>query len=174
MPSDRPFIPVMIEPLGDDHNRAAFSCGRDYIDRQFHSRLDSQIKDNLARAFVAVEPGKKEILGFYVLRSHEIEAYRVPDQWGGMIETHTLGSVPSAFIALFATRERVQGRGIGRAMMADALRRIKRTSLETMGIYAVVLDALDQQAFAFYEKLGFQALDPHCPMRMFYPVSQIP
>ena len=59
-------------------------------------------------------------------------------------------------------------------MMADALRRIRRTSQQAMGLYAVVLDAIDQKAFDFYYDLGFRALDPSRELRMFYPVSQIP
>ena len=174
MQFDRPTIKVRIEPLGDHHNRAAFCCGNDYIDVQFHRNLVQQQTAGLTRAFAAVGPDKTEVLGFYALKSHEIATWNAPEKWAEIITEHTLSGLPAAYISLFATHQRVQGRGIGRMMMADALRRIKRTSTDAMGLFAIVLDAIDQKACDFYSDLGFQALDPNNHFRMFYPVANIP
>lgn len=108
------------------------------------------------------------------MNAHEIEAYDIPAPWQDLIGEHSLGAIPAVYIALFATKERFQGRGVGRAMMGDALRRVKKTSELSMGIFAVVLDAIDQNAFDFYQKIGFSSLDSDRSLRMFYRVSDIP
>ena len=94
MPSDRPRIRVVIEPLGQHHGRAAFCCGNDFIDGQFHRSVVRQQENGVLQVFAAVEPGKTDVLGFYAMRSHEIEAHFVPANWNGLLIEHTLGGLP--------------------------------------------------------------------------------
>jgi len=51
----------------------------------------------------------------------------------------------------------LQGKGIGKKMMSDALHRVHRASKE-IGIYGLYLDA-DSNATNFYLSLGFTRLD---------------
>jgi ribosomal protein S18 acetylase RimI-like enzyme len=173
-PSSRSPLQVNIESFKDSHDASTFSCGNAYIDRKLRTDVMPMHKLNLTRAFAAVAPGQTEVLGFYSMMPHEILPYSTPKAWEHLISDHSLGAIPAAYITLFATRERCQGRGIGKYMMADALRRIKRTSQEAMGIFAVVLDAADQKAFDFYLKIGFLDMGTERSFRMYYPVSKIP
>lgn len=173
-PLSRPRLSIHIQPFSSAHDASSFSCGNAYIDRKLRNDVMPMHELNLCRAFVAVEPGKNEVLGFYSMMPHSIEPTDVPDQWQHLITNHTLSSISAAYIALFATRERCQGRGVGKLMMTDALRRIKKASDEALGIYAVILDAIDQKAFDFYLSFGFQDISNSRSMRMFYLVSQIP
>ena len=55
--------------------------------------------------------------------------------------------------------------------MADALRRVVRAS-ESLAVYAVVVDAKDERASKFYERLGFIRL-PDSERRLFFPTSAV-
>lgn len=64
-----------------------------------------------------------------------------------------------------------QGRGSGELLLLDAL---KRSALlaEHLGIYAVVVDALNEKAQGFYQKYGF-AETADDPMRLYLPIKKI-
>ncbi|MCY3769919.1 MAG: GNAT family N-acetyltransferase [Gammaproteobacteria bacterium] len=62
--------------------------------------------------------------------------------------------VPVMILARLAVARTHQGRGVGRALVQDALLRTLRVA-EIAGIRAVSVHALDRQAAAFYEHLGF-------------------
>ena len=86
--------------------------------------------------------------------------------------------VPAAYLSTFGVDRSVQGRGLGRVLLADALRRVAIVS-EQMGIAAVVLDVLDDgdgeavdKRVRFYERFGFTAF-PSQPMRMFLPIKTV-
>ena len=54
-----------------------------------------------------------------------------------------------------ATDERWEGRGIGRAMLRDAILRTIEAS-EIAGIAAILVHAISPEAKAFYQKYGFR------------------
>ncbi|MDI6793633.1 MAG: GNAT family N-acetyltransferase [bacterium] len=62
--------------------------------------------------------------------------------------------IPTAHLDQIAVDRRVQGQGLGAALLFDALRRSARVS-EELGIYAVTVDALDHKAKSFYAQYGF-------------------
>lgn len=71
----------------------------------------------------------------------------------------------------------MQGRGLGTALMIDAMKRCLSIS-EQMGAAAIVLDVLKDENFhrrqAFYEQLGFLPMgDPDMPHRCFIPMSEV-
>ena len=65
----------------------------------------------------------------------------------------------------------MHGRGMGGFLLCDALSRSLDLS-EKLGIYAVVVDALDAEAKTFYQRFGFTALTDN-EMRLFLPLSTI-
>jgi len=58
-------------------------------------------------------------------------------------------------IARLAVDQRWQGRGLGSAVLRDALRRTLGAAAE-IGIRAVLVDAIDENAAAFYRSYGFE------------------
>ena len=70
-------------------------------------------------------------------------------------------TAPGAYLSMVGVDLSVQGRGLGRALLVDALRRIEADS-RTLGIKAIVLDVIDDggadallRRLRFYERLGF-------------------
>jgi len=79
---------------------------------------------------------------------------------------------------MFGVDETYQGRGLGRVLLADALKRAARVS-EEIGLAVVILDVLDdgdaeavEKRYRFYEAFGFISF-PSRRLRMFIPTATI-
>ncbi len=67
--------------------------------------------------------------------------------------------------------ESVKGHGVGSLLLMDAMARCARVSEEIGGV-AIVVDALDDDVVAFYERFGFQRFEPGLP-RLFIPMATV-
>lgn len=70
-----------------------------------------------------------------------------------------------------AVAESHQGMGLGSILLADALQRIAQAS-QVMAVYAVVVDALNDQAAEFYRQFGFIPM-PSQPLKLFLPMESV-
>jgi GNAT superfamily N-acetyltransferase len=68
-------------------------------------------------------------------------------------------NVPLLLVGRLAVDRQWQGRGIGSALLADALRRCLAAS-EIAGVRGVIAHAIDELAAGFYQRHGFI----HCPL----------
>jgi len=115
-------------------------------------------------------PTRKTALGFYALHNMDIEADVVPPRLGAKLRRNS--QVGAVYIAMLAVASNHQGKGLGSLLLASALKRIKRPG-DDSGIWAVVLDALNDRAQEFYERHGFPPLIPS-QRRLFLPLGSIP
>ncbi len=69
--------------------------------------------------------------------------------------------IPVVVLGRLAVDQTLRGQGIGRALVRDACLRVVQAA-DTIGIRGVLVQALSEDAKAFYEKLGFEpsGLDP--------------
>jgi predicted N-acetyltransferase YhbS len=65
--------------------------------------------------------------------------------------------VPVAVLARLAVDLSVKGQGLGRSLIGDALTRCVSLS-DQIGIHAVFVEAIDDEAVRFYERFGFVPL----------------
>lgn len=63
------------------------------------------------------------------------------------------------------------GHGIGKMLLADAIKRTLAVS-DQIAIYAIVVDAIDENARGFYEQFSFTRLSDDIP-RLFLPLKSI-
>lgn len=68
-----------------------------------------------------------------------------------------------------AVDQNFKGQGLGGALLADALDRAIRSEIAA---YALVVDAKDELAAAFYRHHGFIAL-PDAPLTLFLPLATV-
>ena len=85
-----------------------------------------------------------------------------------MNETVTIPKVPAAVLDRLAIDRRRQGRGLGETLLLDAIRRVVRASA-TIAVYAVIVDAKNDRARAFYQRYGFRAFTA-APRRLLLPL----
>lgn len=107
------------------------------------------------------------MLGFYSLSTFSLTADELPDHIGRRLPRY--GAIPAVLIGRLARDIRTRGQGMGELLLADAIARILATS-ESVTVFAIVVDAKDRAAKAFYESFGFQPF-PSRPMRLFLPTA---
>ncbi len=108
------------------------------------------------------------VLGFYTAVSSEIDSQMLPPPLSKGLPRYP---APAIRVGRLAVDKRYQGRGIGIALLVDALQRAERLSNE-VGIYGVVVDAKDDQAVRFYQKYGFHPL-ANKPQTLFLAIKTI-
>ena len=159
---------LLIEPLGARQARAGFSCGEPALDSYLARQASQEIRRRVAQVFVGIDPGAdaSTIQGYYTLSAASFAKEGLPPPLAGRLPHYP---VPAALLGRLAVDRACQGRGIGEALLMDALRRVVRVSLG-MAVYAIVVDAKNDAARAFYERYGFRALIDG-PRRLFLPVG---
>ena len=155
-----------IKPLGKQHDRGAFSSGRPEIDDWFRRRAGQDERRNVARVFVAVDD-RLGIVGFYSLSSYTLALADLPEDLSRKLPRYD--AVPAARIGRLARDARVRGQGVGEVLLADAVRRILGAA-RSVAVFAIVVDAKDDSAAAFYRRFGFQPF-PLQPRRLFLLTS---
>ena len=157
-----------IERLGPDDVREGFDCGKPSLNDFLLALVSQYEKRNLGRTYVAHQDGDRRVLGYYTLASGSIDAESLPAKQARKLPRH---AVPVVLLARLAVDRSVHGRGLGGFLLRDALNRSLDLS-EKLGIHAVVVDALDAEANAFYQRFGFLPLTDD-DMRLFLPLSTI-
>lgn len=154
-------MPLTIEPLGPHHDRREFTCGQPDLDGWFHERASQDEKRNLARVFVAID--EDGVAGFYSLSSYTLALADLPPDLARKLPRYD--ALPAALVGRLARAERVRGQGIGELLMADAIRRTLSAG-QSVAVYAILVDAKDEHASAFYQRFGFRPF-PMRPARLF-------
>jgi GNAT superfamily N-acetyltransferase len=155
------------------HDRSAFSCGFTPIDNFLKSSLSDQIKGGLVTAWVATSEDDPAVLGFYTLSAMAVRAIDGPTKW----QRSGVPDIPVIYIRAVAVRKDIQGKGLGTALLLDAMKR-SLVITEQLGAAAITLDVLEDQHFEqrwkFYIDLGFRPLgDPDNPRRVFIPMADV-
>jgi ribosomal protein S18 acetylase RimI-like enzyme len=159
-------IAVVVEPLGGWHDRAKFSCGHADLDDWFRRRAGQDERRNIARVFVAVH-SELGMVGFYSLGTFKVDLDELPEEIARRLPRYD--GIPTALIGRLARDVRVRGQGVGEILLADALRRILNAA-RSLAVFAIMVDAKDDRAVAFYETYGFRRF-PLRPNRLFLLAS---
>jgi predicted N-acetyltransferase YhbS len=158
---------MIFEKLERRHDRQRFDCGVESVNRYLRESARQHASKDLSLTFVLVEePGDAQILGFFTLLMSSVETEIIPQK--GLPPG---GTYPVVLLAQFGVDTRFQGRGLGRDLLYEALWRSLQAA-EHVGCAAVVLDAIDEKALAFYTALGFHALSDD-PRHVWMPMSTI-
>ena len=143
-----------IEALADDHERAAFSCGKASLDVFLRTQAGQYARKDIGQTFVAVRPASRAVIGYYTLAASALEYASLPAALGKRLPRHP---VPTVLLGRLAVDASAHGNGLGRGLLADALRRVLRIADE-LGVFAVHVHALDEDAVAFYSRFEFISL----------------
>jgi GNAT superfamily N-acetyltransferase len=158
--------PFRIEALSSSHDRAGFSSGVEPLDRYFVTQVTQDIRRRVAACFVAVEQANGAIVGYYTIAASSIPLTDITQDIAKRLPRYPL--VPAVRVGRLAVAESHQGKGLGAAMLVDAIGRALRSEIPA---YAIVVDAKDDRAAAFYKHHGFIAFTS-APMTLFVPLAQ--
>lgn len=143
-----PAEPFVVERLDADHDLAAFSCGQDALDRWLLRTARTAAAAGTAATYVMLD-GRRHVVGFYALAIGSVGHSEAPSR----LRRGMPDPVPVVVLARLAIAQEAQGSGLGGALLVDALRRAVRGGRE-LGARAVVVDATDDRAAAFYAHFG--------------------
>lgn len=159
---------LVVEPLGPHHDRAAFFCGEPILDAYLQRQASQDIRRRVAQVFVALGDSPGRIAGYYSLSATSFEKDELPPTSAKRLPHYP---VPAAILGRLAVDRALQGQGLGETLLLDAIRRIVRASA-TIAVHAIVVDAKNDRAVAFYEQYGFRAFASE-RRRLFLPLDTI-
>jgi GNAT superfamily N-acetyltransferase len=160
---------VTTEPLDlKRHTVERFECGRPALDRWLREYAGQGQRRDTSRTFV-VARADGEVAGYYTLVAGQVER----DQATGAVRAGTSKHfpIPICLIARLAVDRGAQGRGLGAGLLLDALRRAIGAA-ELVGIRAVVVHALDDEAARFYEHFSFAPVSDE-PRTLMVPLAAV-
>ncbi len=157
--------PFRIEPLGK-RDRSGFSSGSVPLDRYFRTQVSQDIRRRVTACYVAICNDSDYIAGFYTLSAAQVCVTQLPDDVKKKLPRYP--SVPTARIGRLAIDTQLQGKGLGGTLLINAVFRILHSDIAA---FAVIVDAKDDNAIAFYRHHGF--LDLNTKERtLFVPLSK--
>jgi ribosomal protein S18 acetylase RimI-like enzyme len=144
--------PLRIEALTAAHDRVGFASGVEALDRYFREQVGQDVRRRVTVCYVAVEVATGRITGYYTLAAGSILLAEVPQVLVKRLPRYP--AVRVARLGRLAVHLEWRGQRLVAALLWDAVLRSSRSEL---GVFALVVDAKDDQAVAFYRHHGFIA-----------------
>lgn len=139
-----------IEPLSSTHDRSHFSSGVEVLDRYLREFAAQDAKRRVSNCFVALDDAGL-VAAYYTLAATSLPLTELPRELVRKLPRYPL--LPAGLIGRLAVDRGFQGAGLGGALIIDAVERAARAD---PAIYAIIVDAKDETAAAFYEHLQFR------------------
>ena len=160
---------ITVEPLGRQHDRTAFHCGAEALDRYLRQQARQDADRRVAAPFVAVRPPDTRVLGYYTLSASVLTLADLPEDLARKLPRYP--QLPVTLLGRLAVDQSTKGQGLGEHLLLDALHRCLAHA-DQIAAMAVVVDAKDESAAAFYRHYGFIPLQAQ-PSRLFVPMRSI-
>ena len=162
---------LRFEPLDKKkHDRAAFSCEQESLDRYLKEHATQEIKKRVAAVYV-LTPDGKTIAGYYTLSQYAIETGELSPELVQQLHLPKYDKLPATLLGRLARSKQFKGHGLGELLLMGALQRALEHSRNIASV-AVVVDAIDENARAFYRRYGFIDI-PNRPNRLFIPMKTV-
>jgi len=112
----------LTEILNPKHRKKEFSCGKDILDKYLHQQANQDIKRKLSVCFVLTDSKTEIIKGYYTLSNNSISQDIIPSKLRRKLPG-SYSSIPVTLLGRLATDKKFQGKGIGKILLIDALKR---------------------------------------------------
>lgn len=140
-----------LEVLAANHDRDGFTCGVDALDVYFARQATQDVRRRASACYVAVQATTNQVAGYYTLAAGGVPLTDLPEALVKRLPRYP--SVPVARVGRLAIDKTFQGMKLGGALLADAALRSRRSEV---AVFALVVDAKDEAAEAFYRHHGFE------------------
>lgn len=151
---------LVIEKLRRDHGVDGLDCGKEALNRFLIRNAFQNQQANASQSYVLVRDGA--VIGYHTLVVGEVAQSDAPERLKKGLARHP---IPIMLLARLAVSREHQGKGIGPALLKDALLRTL-SAADIAGIRAFAVHAKDEGARSFYEHFDFVA-SPTDPMHLF-------
>lgn len=144
---------TMIELLDKKHNTNEFDCRKELLNNYLKTQAGQDIRRKLSACFVLADKETDCIQGYYTLSNNSIPLSSFPEPIKRKLP-QSYNSIPTTLLGRLAVDKNFKGKGFGKYLLIDALRRSFELSKE-IGSFAVVVDPIDREAELFYERYDF-------------------
>ena len=147
---------LIIEKLRRELDLSTFDCGSPALTTWLQKFAWLNQQADSAKTYVALRENR--VVGYYALTAGSVHKHESPERIAKGLANHPVGVVLLARLAVDVTEK---GRGLGKALLFDALKRIEEAA-DIVGVRAVMVHAIDDQARRFYEHFNFDTspIDP--------------
>jgi GNAT superfamily N-acetyltransferase len=146
----------------------AFNCSKESLNQYLKRFALTNTAAGVARTYVTTPTGEVIVTGYYSLAAGVVEKARVPARVAQGVPQHP---APVVLLARLAVDQRVQGQGIGKGLLRDALHRTLAAA-NVIGVRAILVHAKDDAAAAFYRRFGF-APSPTDPLHLMLLIKDL-
>ena len=159
-------LDLKVEKLKRDHFLEGFDCGKEPLNRfLIRSALQNQ-QSNASQTYLAIAAGR--VIGYHTLVVGEVAHAIAPERLQKGLARH---AIPIMLLARLAVSSDWQGRGVGPALLKDALLRTLQAA-DIAGIRAFAVHAKDDEARSFYKHFDFAA-SPSDPMHLYLLMKDV-
>ncbi|MGO8739365.1 GNAT family N-acetyltransferase [Rhodoblastus sp.] len=152
-----PFGPPVL--LTEAHDVSAFDSGESVLDDWLRERALPNLQIAASRTYVLCPAATQKVVGFFALTMGQILARETL----GSMRRNMPQQIPAVVLGRLAIDRAWQGRGLGRALLAEVVRRSLRASAE-VSAWLVIVHAISPSAEAFYLHHGFARLPVATPI----------
>lgn len=145
-------------PLAENHDLELFQSGMESLDQWLRRRARANQVSGASRTYVVAEGAR--VVGYYCLSSGGLDLAAAP----GAIRRNMPDPIPMVVLGRLAVDAGWQGKGLGAALLQDAVLRAGHAAT-ILGIRGIFVYAISDEAKAFYERYGFAA-SPKNPMAL--------
>lgn len=150
------------------HERAAFDCGVPALNEYLQRFAEQHRRKGISSVYVLADSEKpSRILGYYTLSAAEVDVSRLPESDRRKLPRYP---IPCFRMGRLACRVDERGRGLGRLLIGCAIDRCLKARAD-VAAYALIVDAKDATAGAFYEHYGFKRLVDR-PLTLYLPLGR--
>jgi GNAT superfamily N-acetyltransferase len=150
------------------HNRAGFDCGVPELNEYLWRLADQHRRKGISAVYVlANSEVPSVILGYYTLSAAEVDAARLAEPDRRRLPRYP---VPCFRMGRLACRTDRRGQGFGRLLIGCAVDRCLKARAQ-VAAYALIVDAKDAEARAFYVHYGFKPLQDK-PLTLYLPLGR--
>ena len=139
-----------IEKLRREHDLSQFDCGNRTLNAWLNKYAWTNQQADSAKTYVALAGNL--VVGYYALTTGSVHKHESPERIARGLANHPIGNV---LLARLAVDKKQQGKGVGKALLFDALSRVEEAA-DIVGVRAVMVHAIDEAARRFYEHFEFE------------------
>ena len=151
--------------LGPEHDLSGFDCGVPPLDEWLRRRALQNQASGASQTYVAAAGGR--VVGYYALANGAVTLAQAT----GRVRRNMPDPVPVMVLGRLAVDRAYHGRGLGRALLRDAMLRTLQAA-EIAGIRAILVHAISADARRFYQRCGLRA-SPTDPMTLMVTVADV-
>lgn len=155
--------------LAPEHERTPFDCGVPALNLYLRNYALQNQKKGIVRNYVTTRADSKIVAAYYSLVFAAIDQKQLPAK---LVKGLGKYDIPVMLLARLAVDHREQGKGLGKALLKDAILRTIQAA-EIAGLKLLLVHAKDEAAADFYHKYGFDPVVDD-PLKLFLPVPLSP